>query len=87
MLRVRVHTYTGKLPAALATQETLAYLNLASNKLSGSMEAFAQALSAESMVGAVFDVSSNQLEGPIYNSLSNLAAFSSVPSLYPSWQS
>jgi hypothetical protein len=36
-------------------------------------------------VGAVFDVSANQLSGPLPNTLSNLNAFSSVPSFFPSW--
>lgn len=78
---------TGSLPAGLANQDNLAYINFASNKLTGTLEAFADALPTETFVGAVFDVSSNQLTGPIPNSLSNLAAFTSVPAVYPSWSS
>lgn len=78
---------TGPLPAALAGQPNLAYINLASNQLTGTLEGFAQALPTESMVGAVFDVSTNQLSGPIPNGLSNLAAFNSIPAVYPSWGS
>lgn len=78
---------TGPLPAALAAQPNLAYINLASNQLTGTLEGFAQALPTESMVGAVFDVSTNQLSGPIPNGLSNLAAFNSIPAVYPSWGS
>lgn len=78
---------SGSLPAELAEQANLAYINFASNKLTGTLEGFAKALSAESLVGAVFDVSGNQLTGPIPNSLSNLAAFTPVPAIYPSWSS
>lgn len=77
----------GPLPAALAEQDNLAYINLASNKLTGTLEAFAEALPTETSVGAVFDVSTNELTGPIPNGLSNLAAFTSVPAVYPSWGS
>lgn len=81
------HCPAGPLPAELAKQNNLAYLNFASNSLTGTLEPFAEALDAESLVGAHFDVSSNQLTGPIPNGLSNLAAFSSVPAVYPSWSS
>lgn len=77
----------GTLPTALATQPNLAYINFASNSLNGTMEAFAEAVPTETLVGAVFDVSSNQLTGPVPNGLSNLAAFTSVPGMYPSWAS
>jgi hypothetical protein len=75
----------GPLPAELAKQPNLAYINFASNALTGTLEAFAASLAPDTLVGAVFDVSSNQLAGPLPNSLSNLAAFSSTPAMFPSW--
>jgi hypothetical protein len=79
--------FAGSLPAALADQDNLAYINFASNRMTGTLEAFAEALPTETFVGAVFDVSTNELSGPIPNGLSNLAAFTPVPAVYPSWGS
>ena len=77
----------GPLPAELAQQDGLAYINFASNSLTGTLEGFAASLKEETSVGAVFDVSNNQLTGPIPSGLSRLAAFSSAPAMYPSWSS
>jgi hypothetical protein len=69
----------------LAQQPSLAYINLSSNKLSGNLKPFAAALTADTRVGAVFDVSHNQLTGDIPEGLMYLAAFSTAPTAFPSW--
>lgn len=75
----------GVVPAALAQQPNLAYINFGSNSLSGNLDAFAAALQPDSRVGAVFDVSSNQLTGSLAEGLGNLAVFSTAPASFPSW--
>jgi hypothetical protein len=76
---------TGPIPAALALQPNMAYINLAGNHLNGSLDAFAKSLEHDSAVGAVFDVSSNQLTGGLPEGLSNLASLSTAPTSFPSW--
>lgn len=69
----------------LAQQPALTYINLSNNKLSGSLQPFAAALNPDGRVGAVFDVSRNQLTGGVPEGLVYLDAFSTAPTAFPSW--
>jgi hypothetical protein len=69
----------------MAQQPALTYINLSNNKLSGNLKPFAAALNPEGRVGAVFDVSHNQLTGDVPEGLMYLAAFSTAPTAFPSW--
>ncbi|KAF6253460.1 hypothetical protein COO60DRAFT_419479 [Scenedesmus sp. NREL 46B-D3] len=75
----------GHLMPELAQQPALTYINLSNNKLSGSLQPFAAALNPDGRVGAVFDVSRNQLTGGVPEGLVYLDAFSTAPTAFPSW--
>lgn len=75
----------GHIVPELAQQPFLAYINLSSNKLAGNLKPFAAALTADTRIGAVFDVSDNQLTGDIPEGMMYLAAFSTAPTAFPSW--
>lgn len=88
VLKRQHHTCTcvaGTLAGELAAQPSLAYINFANNQLSGDLEAFGKALMPDSPVGAVFDVSNNALTGGLPEGLGNLAALSTAPAAFPSW--
>eukprot|EP00878_Enallax_costatus_P025108 GHUV01026831.1.p1 GENE.GHUV01026831.1~~GHUV01026831.1.p1 ORF type:complete len:723 (+),score=195.48 GHUV01026831.1:793-2961(+) len=84
-LDASVNAIQGTLPAVLAQQARLAYINFGSNALTGNLQAFAAAVQPDTQVGAVFDVSSNQLTGDLPEGLGNLAVFSTAPASFPSW--
>jgi hypothetical protein len=96
MLLARSHARaTGGIPAALASLPNLGVLRLGSNKLSGSLTAFAAALNDPAAVAAAkeqqpagsststkglsrlfdFNVTANQLTGPVPEQLAYLGVF------------
>ena len=77
-----LHVSAGPLDTRLALANT-AYVNVSNNQLKGSMDAFAAALPSDSYIGAVLDVSTNQLSGPLPETLGMLAVFSSAEPSYP----
>uniref|UniRef100_A0A383WD12 Malectin-like domain-containing protein n=1 Tax=Tetradesmus obliquus TaxID=3088 RepID=A0A383WD12_TETOB len=84
-LDISNNNIAGHIVPELAQQPSLAYINLSSNKLAGNLKPFAAALTADTRVGAVFDVSDNQLTGDIPEGMMYLAAFSTAPTAFPSW--
>lgn len=75
----------GEVVPEFAQQPNLAYLSLASNRFTGNLKAFAAMLKPDTRVGAVFDVSSNQLTGELPSGLQFLAALNTAPTSFPSW--
>jgi hypothetical protein len=63
----------GAIPAALAAQTNLAFLDMSHNELSGSLDAFAAALPTQNMLLQV-NFSHNRLTGGIPAQLQHLAA-------------
>jgi hypothetical protein len=63
----------GPLPVSLTSASKLSFLDLSFNLISGTLEAFAQALSPRNQILQI-NLSHNELEGPIPPQLQVLAA-------------
>jgi len=78
-LRLDDNNLVGPVPGWLASLPNLYALDLEDNQLTGGLEAFAAQLAAQPVNILVhFDVSGNDLDGPVPSSLARLAAFSNV---------
>ena len=77
VLRLQDNSLTGGIPAGLASLNRLGLLNLTNNGFTGSLNAYSDALSFNTL--KVFSVAHNQLTGSIPESMERLGVFSMFP--------